>query len=87
MSIHQYICLYCSNINLIHITIAKDRALKASKEECLTRWNENIFFSQTKLLLQFIVKLLDSIGLDNSLVTNFIEFVLRYKDNTKYFNC
>ena len=69
------------------ILIAKDRALKASKEECITRWNENNFFSQTLLLSQFTVKLLDSIGLDNNLVTNFIEFVLRYKDNTKYFNC
>ncbi len=69
------------------ILIAKERALKASKEECITRWNKNIFFSQTLLLSQFTVKLLDSIGLVNKLVTGFIEFVLGYKDNTKYFNC
>ena len=69
------------------ILIAKDRALKASKEECIIRWNEDNFFSQTLLLAQFTIKLLNSIGLNYSLVTNFIDFVLGYKDNTKYFSC
>ncbi len=53
----------------------KERALKASKEECRTRWNEIKFFAQTFLLSQLTVKLLDSIGLDNNLIIDFIEFV------------
>ena len=68
------------------ILAAKDKALKISKEPCLSRWNENNYFSQTLLLAQFCSKLLDKGGISTYLIEKFINFVLKYKDNTKYFS-
>ena len=68
------------------ILAAKDKVLKISKEPCLSRWNENNYFSQTLLLVQFCSKLLDKGGISTYLIGKFINFVLKYEDNTKYFS-
>ena len=68
------------------ILACKERALKISKESYLTRWNENNYFSQTLLLAQFCSKLLNKSGISTYLIDKFLDFVLKYKDNTSYFN-
>ena len=68
------------------ILACKERALKISKESYLTRWNENNYFSQTLLLAQFCSKLLNKTGISTYLIEKFLDFVMKYKDNTSYFN-
>ena len=60
------------------ILIAKDKSLKISNDECIIRWNENNFYAQTLLLIQFTFKLLTSAGHETSFISKFKEFVLTH---------
>ena len=60
------------------ILIAKDKSLKISNDECIIRWNENNFYAQTLLLIQFTFKLLTSAGHETSFISEFKEFVLTH---------
>ena len=68
------------------ILVAKDRALKISKDECLERWTLHNCFSQTLFIAQFSIKLLDNIAMNNKIVAKFLDFVLQYKNNVKHFD-
>ena len=68
------------------ILVAKDRALKISKDECLERWTLHNCFSQTLSIAQFSIKLLDNIAMNNKIVAKFLDFVLQYKNNVKHFD-
>ena len=59
------------------ILIAKDKSLKISNDDCVTRWKENNFYAQTLLLIQFTFNLLTSAGHETSFISEFKEFVLR----------
>ena len=67
------------------ILISKDRALKAKKERMHKKLEWEILLPNLAYIVIYCKKF-DSIGLDTNLIIDFIEVVLKYKDNTKYFN-
>ncbi len=67
------------------ILVAKDRALKASKDDSIERWNVNNCFSQTLFVAQFSIKILEKSNLHINIASEFLDFLLKYKDNTTYF--
>ena len=70
-------------IQLTHlILIAKHRCLKIANNEVIAKWNCHNYFTQTILLAQFTVKLLQQ---TNS-ATDLIDFLLQYSNNVTYFN-
>ena len=58
------------------ILIAKERSLKISNDDCIVRWNNNNFYAQTLLLIQFTFKLLTNAGHETLLIAEFKDFVL-----------
>ena len=67
------------------ILVAKDRALKASKDDSIERWNVNNCFSQTLFVAQFSIKILEKTSSHINIASEFLDFLLKYKDNTTYF--
>ena len=43
------------------ILVAKDRALKASKDDSIEKWNVNNCFSQILFVAQFFIKILENL--------------------------
>ena len=58
------------------ILISKDRSLKISYDECILRWNENNFYAQTLLIIQFSFKLLANAGHETNIISEFENYVL-----------
>ena len=67
------------------ILVAKDRALKISKDECIVKWNSNNCFSQSLFIVQLSIKLLDKMTSEFNLLSEFQNFLLRYQSNVSYF--
>lgn len=67
------------------ILVAKDRALKISKDECINRWNSYNCFSQSLFIVQLSIKLLDNMASDFKLLVEFQNFLLKYHSNVSYF--
>ena len=57
------------------ILIAKEKSLKISKNECLSRWNKLSGFCHTILAAQFASKILSQSGHDE-----FLEYITNKKD-------
>ncbi len=65
-------------IQLSHLILSsKDRSLKISKENKIVNWNENNLFAHSILSTQFTFKLLAKAGLENYLMTNFLNTIIR----------
>lgn len=67
------------------ILVAKDRALKISKDERLASWNNMNCFSQSMFTAQFTSKLLNEISMHSDLVTSFHSFLIKNKDRIDLF--
>ena len=67
------------------ILVAKDRALKISKDECIVKWNSNNCFSQSLFIVQLSIKLLDKMTSEFNLLTEFQNFLVSYQSNVSYF--
>ena len=68
------------------IFIAKDRSLKISKDDCLVRWSISNYYSQSLFIAQFAIKLLERLGSKCNVITEFLNFLLKYQQNVSYFN-
>ena len=68
------------------IFIAKDRSLKISKDDCLVRWSVSNYYSQSLFIAQFAIKLLERLGSKCNVITEFLNFLLKYQQNVSYFN-
>lgn len=67
------------------ILVAKDRALKVSKDDSIEKWNVNNCFSQTLFVAQFSIKILEKTSSHINIASEFLDFLLQYKDNSTYF--
>ena len=67
------------------ILIAKERALKINKDDCLTRYTDYNCYAQTLFISQFASKLVHNTGLANDLIDKFIEFILIYDKDVTHF--
>ena len=63
------------------ILIAKEKSLKISKHESLSKWNKLTSFCHTILVAQFASKLITHSGHEDTLILNFIDYVTCNKDN------
>jgi hypothetical protein len=57
------------------ILAAKDRSLKFSKEENISKWNENTLKAHTLILSQFTFKLLQNAGQETDLISDFLAYI------------
>ena len=62
------------------ILIAKEKSLKISKNECLSRWTKLSSFCHTILAAQFASKIISQSGHDDQLILEFIEYITNNKD-------
>ena len=69
------------------ILIAKDRSLKISKDECLSRWTILNCFSQSLFVVKSALSILNNMGLNSDFLNDFLEFLLKQKNNISYFKC
>ena len=67
------------------ILVAKDRALKSSKDEAIKKWTVNNCYSQTLFVAQFAIKILEKTSSYINIASEFLNFLLQYKDNITYF--
>ena len=67
------------------ILVSKERALKASVNDSIKKWNVNNCFSQSLFVAQFSIKILEKISSNIDIVSKFLNFLLQHKDNTSYF--
>ena len=67
------------------ILIAKERALKINKDDCLTRYNDYNCYAQTLFISQFASKLIENTGLASDLIDKFIDFILIYDKDVTHF--
>ena len=71
-------------IQLTHlILVAKHRCFKIANNKVIVKWNCH---TQTILLAQFTVKLLQQTNSAIDLIEKYIDFLLQYSDNVTYFN-
>ena len=63
------------------ILIAKEKSLKISKNECLSRWTKLSSFCHTILAAQFASKIISQSGHDDQLILEFIEYITNNKDS------
>ena len=63
------------------ILIAKEKSLKISKHESLSKWNRLTSFCHTILVAQFASKLIIHSGYEDNLILNFIDYVTCNKDS------
>lgn len=82
-----YECFTLSDYTQISllILIAKERALKISKDECLNRYNDYNCYAQSLFISQFASKLINNTGLSSNLIDKFIEFILIYDKDVTHF--
>ena len=74
-------------IQLTHlILVAKHRCLKIANNEVIAKWNCHNYYTQTILLAQFTVKLLQQTNSATDLIEIYIDFLLQCSDNVTYFN-
>ena len=74
-------------IQLTHlILVAKHRCLKIANNEVIAKWNCHNYYTQTILLAQFTVKLLQQTNSATDLIEQYIDFLLQYSDNLTYFD-
>ena len=71
-------------INLI--LVAKHGCLKITNNKVIVKWNCHNYYTQTILLAQFTVKLLQQTNSAADLIEKYIDFLLQYSDNVTYFN-
>ena len=62
------------------ILVGKDRCLKISKDECITRWSITNYFAQCLLISNFTSKILTYSGIDNSFINAFYDYMIKNKD-------
>ena len=62
------------------ILIAKDRALKISKEDCILKWNNYNCFSQSLFTVELTRKVLRNTYCTESLIAKFSKYLLDNKD-------
>jgi hypothetical protein len=67
------------------ILIAKESALKISKDESLNRYNDYNCYAQSLFISQFASKLINNTGLSSNLIDKFIEFILIYDKDVTHF--
>ena len=65
--------------------VAKDRALKISKDEHLLKYDDFNCFAQTLFIAQFASKMLTNTGIDCNFIDKFVEFILLSKNNVQIF--
>jgi hypothetical protein len=82
-----YECFTLSDFTQISllILIAKERALKISKDEILNRYNDYNCYAQSLFISQFASKLIINTGLSSNLIDKFIEFILIYDKDVTHF--
>ena len=65
-------------IQLTHlILVAKHRCLKIANNEVIAKWNCHNYYTQTILLAQFTVKLLQQTNSAADLIEKYIDFLLQ----------
>ena len=62
------------------ILVGKDRCLKISKDECITRWSITNYFAQCLLISNFTSKILTYSGIDNSFINSLYDYMIKNKD-------
>ena len=68
------------------ILIAKERSLKINNDECLTRWNNFNFFSQSLFIAQQTCKILENLGKSCNIIEQYLNYLLCYKNVVKFFD-
>ena len=71
-------------INLI--LVAKHGCLKITNNKVIVKWNCHNYFTQTILLAQFTVKLLQQTNSATDLIEKYIVCLLQYSDNVTDFS-
>ena len=69
------------------ILVSKDRSLKISKDDCLSRWTNINCFSQSLFVAKSTLTILNNMGVKNDFINDFLEFLLKQKNNISYFKC
>ena len=69
------------------ILFSKDRSLKISKDDCLSRWTILNCFSQSLFVAKSTITILNNMGVKNDFINDFLEFLLKQKNNISYFKC
>ena len=78
------------NFILVHkrsLLISQVRSLKISKDECLSRWTILNCFSQSLFVVKSALTILNNMGLNSDFLNDFLEFLLKQKNNISYFKC
>ena len=60
--------------------IGKDRCLKISKDDCITRWSISNYYAQCLLISNFTSKILNYSGIENSFINSFYDYMINNKD-------
>jgi hypothetical protein len=67
------------------ILISKERSVKINNDECLTRWNNFNFFSQSLFIAQQTCKILRNIEKSYNSIEQYLNYLLCYKNVVKFF--
>ena len=59
--------------------------MKINNDECLIRWNEFNYFSQSLFIAKLTCNVLENLGKTSILINQYLDFLLSYKDNVQYF--
>ena len=68
------------------ILIAKERSLKINNDECLIRWNNFNFFSQSLFIAQQTCKILENLGKYYNIINQYLNYLLYYKHVVQFFD-
>ena len=70
---------------LKHIESIFIESLKKSEDGCLSNMDQSKLFSQSLFVAKSIMTILNNIGVKNYFINNFLEFLLKQKNNISYF--
>ena len=59
--------------------------MKINNDECLTRWNNFNFFSQSLIIAQQTCKILRNIEKSYNIIEQYLNYLLCYKNVVKFF--
>ena len=68
------------------ILLSKERSLKINNDECILRWNDFNFFSQSLFIGQLTCNILENLGKNSKLIEQYLEFLLSHKNDVHYFH-
>ena len=68
------------------ILLSKERSLKINNDECILRWNDFNFFSQSLFIGKLTCNILENLGKTNKLIKQYLEFLLSHKNDVHYFH-